>query len=506
MSATRVSPVRVAVLSVATVAVVAGVVGLIRPVVSAAPVPGETGFAAYVDVTATPTYPFETPLGPAQQDVLLSFIVAGADDPCAPTWGGYYTLDEAATELELDRRIAQLRLTGGNARVSFGGQANSELSVACTDPQALVAAYQSVVDRYELTAVDLDIEGAALDDAASLARRAEAITQVQDRVKADGGTLAVWLTLPVDTNGLTETGLQAARVMLDGGVDLAGINGMTMNFGATRDSGDAMSDAVIESATALHGQVQALLDAAGTSLGSTEAWSRVGITPMIGQNDTPGEVFDIGDAERVNTFARGVGVGLLSMWSANRDSTCKRPLPVVIAVVQTSCSGIDQEGISFASVLADKTSEVSASPAATESAPAERRSSSPVVVDDPATSPFPIWEPLAAYPAGSKVVWRKQVYEAKWWTTGMDPSVPVGSEYDMPWTLLGPVLPGDKPAPLPTVPSGTYMDWDVTEAYEAGSRVVIDDVPYEAKWWTQGQEPGVAVAGGSPWVLVTPAS
>ena len=72
--------------------------------------------------------------------MLLSFVVAGPDDACTPTWGGYYTLDQAATDLELDRRIAQLRLTGGNARVSFGGQANRELSVACDDPDALAAA------------------------------------------------------------------------------------------------------------------------------------------------------------------------------------------------------------------------------------------------------------------------------------------------------------------------------------------------------------------------------
>ena len=75
---------------------------------------------------------------------------------------------------------------------------------------------------------------------------------------------------------------------------------------------------------------------------------------------------------------------------------------------------------------------------------------------------------------------------------------------DSPWTLLGPVLPGDTPSPLPTLPADSYPQWDATQAYVAGTRVQLGLVPYEAKWWTQGQEPGTSVAGGSPWVLVIP--
>jgi len=74
----------------------------------------------------------------------------------------------------------------------------------------------------------------------------------------------------------------------------------------------------------------------------------------------------------------------------------------------------------------------------------------------------------------------------------------------MPWLLVGPVLPGDKPAPLPSLPAGTYPAWNATEAYVAGTRVLLDGVPYQANWWTQGQWPGVAAVGGSPWTLVFP--
>ena len=59
--------------------------------------------------------------------------------------------------------------------VSFGGAANSELSIGCTDPTALAAAYTAVVDRYSLNTIDLDIEGSVGLDPGVNQRRAQAI-------------------------------------------------------------------------------------------------------------------------------------------------------------------------------------------------------------------------------------------------------------------------------------------------------------------------------------------
>ena len=80
----------------------------------------------------------------------------------------------------------------------------------------------------------------------------------------------------------------------------------------------------------------------------------------------------------------------------------------------------------------------------------------------------------------------------------------MASAYDTPWTLIGPVLPGDTPAPPPTMAPNTYDQWNASTPYLAGSRVQVGLVPYEAKWWTQGQRPGDTFSGGSPWVLVYP--
>ena len=507
---TRISLLRVGVLLACTAAV--GWVGFrtVSEIVLVPATPGPSTFSAYVDVTAWPSYAFEIPSGPAQSEVILSFIVSDPAAACAPSWGGYYSLDAAAAEIELDRRVQQLRDVGGDVRVSFGGAANSELALGCTDSEQLLDAYRSVVSRYDLTTIDLDIEGAALDDAASIERRAVAIAALQAEREADGGKgLAVWLTLPVGPDGLTAAGEQAVAQTLASGVHVTGINGMTMDYGLVTSAAKPQVDTILRSATALHGQVSELFARAGQSLSERDAWGKVGVTPMIGQNDIATEIFTLQDAALVNEFARDHGVGLVSMWSLNRDTTCVSPLPTVLSVVQTTCSGVDQKGESYALTLAE---DLPAAAVRTPEGASDGPKPSPApavtpgnVVDDPAKSPYPIWDPLGEYPAGTKIVWRQQVYSARYWTSGFAPDTQVATAYDSPWTLLGPVLPGDTPAPLPTLPEGSYPQWDEEDIYEAGARVQLGLVPYEAKWWSQGTEPGVPVAGGNPWVLIIPA-
>ena len=99
-------------------------------------------FAPYVDVTATPYFAFEQPNDSVNgKNVILSFIVSSKTDVCTPTWGGFYTLEEANKELDLDRRIARYRQQEGNIAVSFGGLLNDELAINCKDPELLQNAY-----------------------------------------------------------------------------------------------------------------------------------------------------------------------------------------------------------------------------------------------------------------------------------------------------------------------------------------------------------------------------
>ena len=127
------------------------------------------------------------------------------------------------------------------------------------------------------------------------------------------------------------------------------------------------------------------------------------------------------------------------------------------------------------------------------------------VVDNPATSPYPIWAEESSYLEGTKVVWHKNVYQTKWWTRGDLPDNPVLNEWETPWVLIGPVLPGETPIPKPTLPAGTYPDWAGTAIYEKGALILFDGVPYESKWWNQGESPDAAAADpdGSPWAVLS---
>lgn len=460
-------------------------------------------FAPYVDVTATPAFAFEQVESNPSREVMLSFIVSSASKPCEPSWGGAYSIDEAASSLDLDRRIERLRQQKGNIAISFGGLSNQELAVACKNDDQLYKAYKSIIQRYDINTVDLDLEGESLTDSASAERRAKVISKLQSDMRSDGKNLAVWATLPVATFGLTEDGTNAVSVLLKNKVDLAGVNGMTMNYGDSLKSGQTMFEGSKEALENLHRQLGILYEQNGTHLNNATLWSKIGVTPLIGQNDVHSEVFTLDDAKKINEFAISKGVGRMSMWSANRDLECGINY-IDIKKMSDACSGVLQEKHAFSSELRKKFdgSILSSSSSVTKSDP---QSSSSDEADDPKSSPYQIWSPDGAYLQGTKVVWHKNVYEAKWWTQNDTPDNPVLQSWETPWKLIGPVLPGDKPVARVTLPAGTYPEWSGTTIYETGSRVLFEGVPYQAKWWNTANSPAAALsnADNSPWAPLT---
>ena len=468
-------------------------------------------FAPYVDVTATPQYAFEDVPAAAPTSTVLGFVVSATDAPCDPSWGTFYSMSTASDGLDLDRRVARLRQLGGSVTVSFGGAANSELSIGCTDPAALTAAYQSVVDRYSLSAIDLDIEGSASSAPEVNERRALAIAAMTTQQAVDGTPVDVWLTLPVGPSGLTAEGLSVLTSMLAAKVPLAGVNGMTMDYGVPIEG--SMANESELALTALQQQIKSAYATAGTELSDAQAWQLIGATPMIGQNDIAGEIFGLADAQQLVSFAQTHQIGRVSMWSANRDKSCGPNYPDV-RVVSDACSGVEQTAGEFAGIFQQVQSgqpaapvpTVSADATATATATAGAGNRAGVDPDNPATSPYAIWNVNQAYPKGTKTVWHHNVYQAKWYSIGDEPDAPVSSADQTPWTLIGPVLPGDHPAPLPTLAPGTYPDWTATDVYVAGSRVLLDGVGYQAKYYTQGDVPGAVPTSPndtSPWALIT---
>ncbi|MBP1234742.1 chitinase [Arthrobacter sp. PvP102] len=308
-----------------------------------------TWFAGYVDVTVSPPYAFEEAATPGTRDVVLAFLVASPQDLCVASWGAAYGLDEANTALGLERRISSLRSSGGSAAVSFGGARNSELATTCQDEEKLRTAYRDVVERYEPAFIDFDLEGADLLDQAGAERRARAVAWLQGDRNSSGKELAVWLTLPASPRGLTDAGIAAVEQMLQAGVDLAGVNIMTMNYGASRSSSQGMLDAAKAAAAATHDQLGIVYQRTGTNLSREQVWKKIGLTPMIGRNDLPGEVFELDAARDLKDYAVELGIQRLSMWSLNRDATC--PSSEEGPTASFTCSGVDQGSSRFSDLL-----------------------------------------------------------------------------------------------------------------------------------------------------------
>ncbi len=325
------------------------------------------------------------------------------------------------------------------------------------------------------------------------------IAAVQSTEKAAGRNLAVWLTLPVSPTGLSNAGLDVLDSMLAAKVTIAGVNALTMDYGIAVPTGQTMADLAESSLDGLMHQMIAAYAKAGLVLTTDMAWQRIGATPMIGQNDSVAERFQLADATTLLDYARTHHLTRLSMWSLNRDRDCG-PNYANVEVVSSNCSGVEQAAGAFTAIFQPFTSAPSAASTATPTP-------QPTGADDPATSPYQIWNPSSAYPKDTEVVWHHNVYIAKWYTQGDQPDAPVSSASATPWTLVGPVLPGEHPAPTPTLSVGTYPAWSATQVYVAGDRVLYNGVGYQAKYYTQGDVPlapgSSAPAANAPWQLLT---
>lgn len=311
--------------------------------------PQPTWFAGYVDVTVSPPYDFEEAATDGTRDVVLAFLVASPEDVCVASWGAAYGLEEANGALGLEKRLSDLRSRGGSAAVSFGGARNSELATTCRDEAKLRTAYRDVVERYEPAFVDFDLEGADLVDQAGGERRARAVAALQGDRNSSGKELAVWLTLPASPRGLTDAGIAAVEQMLQAGVQLAGVNIMTMNYGASRGSSQSMLEAAKAAADATHDQLGIVYQRAGINLSREQTWKKIGLTPMIGRNDLPGEIFELDAARALKDYAVELEVQRLSMWSLNRDASCASGEQGESATF--TCSGVDQGTTRFSDLL-----------------------------------------------------------------------------------------------------------------------------------------------------------
>lgn len=278
-------------------------------------------FAPFVDATAWPPLKFADLYATTKVPFYnLGFIVSQKPSICYPSWGTYYPAEAGP----LNDQIKAIRALGGDVTVSFGGAANIPIHVTAPDATILKEQYKRFVIAYGLTRIDFDIEGpwgSKSYDAANI-RNSKALKILQDELVTMGKYVDVWFTLPILPTGLTPDGLNILQLALNEGVTIAGVNVMTMDYGdsVAPDPAGKMGQYGIQAITSLKNQLNTLYKGSKTE---AELWAMVGTTPMLGVNDVVSEVFKQSDARETLTFAQSKSIGMISMWSANRDHSAQ---------------------------------------------------------------------------------------------------------------------------------------------------------------------------------------
>ena len=245
----------------------------------------------------------------------LAFIIARQDGYGKdakyfpePSWYGRIPIGENLYHDQIDA----IRKRGGDVIMSFGGEGGKEMANVIEDPIALAAAYQKVIDQYQFTWLDFDVEGNNLEQGKlDSERRNTALASLQ---KKNPG-LIISYTLPVDPDGISAASqalLADAKVK---GVNVHSANLMVMFFGKRFvGKGKSEGELGVESAKAAYAQIQKIDPAI-----------QIGLCPCLGRNGSESEVFDLADAKTLKAFAdKTPWICSLHYWSINDDAARPR--------------------------------------------------------------------------------------------------------------------------------------------------------------------------------------
>jgi hypothetical protein len=279
----------------------------------------------YIDITMSSPAMADVARATGQKFYTLAFILGSGT--CTPMWGGTIPL----TDARISQQISDLRALGGDVAVSFGGAMGPYLQQSCPSQAEQVGAIEKVIDTCHVKRIDFDIEASVPLDTMN-----KAIAQVQ-RERA-GTTVSYTLMVQSDDYGLTPAlGVDLLKNAKANGVNVGIVNPMTMDFGSTKPWGQA----VIAAAQSTLGQMAQIWP----EKSAADLNRMLGVTPMIGRNDT-GPVFTQTDAHDLVNWANGHHIGSLGFWSVGRDNGgCPG------GGVSPTCSSIAQTKYEFTSIF-----------------------------------------------------------------------------------------------------------------------------------------------------------
>ncbi len=327
-------------------------------------------------------------------------------------------------------QISALRAAGGDVSISFGGYTSdtdaTDLGSACSSAGAMAAQVENVVTTFGVTHLDFDIESNELTDATDYTRTAQALAQVRSWASSQGESLSISYTIPVATSGLTTPGIDVLDAAVQNGFKPNVVNVMTMDYGG---SGIEMGSAANSALDASAGQVANVF-----GISTSAAYAMLGNTPMIGQNDSAGEIFTLADASTVESHAAAEGIAELSFWSEGRDNGgCPGQTGA-----SSTCSGLSQNTGAFTQAFQAFTS------GSTSGGGGGNPTTPPPTTSAPSPTPTQgggggsgscaaAWSNSKAYNSGQEVSYNGANWTANQWNYNEVPGGPSGA-----WNSDGP--------------------------------------------------------------------
>lgn len=196
-----------------------------------------------------------------------------------------------------------IHAAGGEPIAAFGGASGTDPSVTRTQSD-LTTIYLNLKKDFGIQHIDFDFETAGQYNY-KVAFPAALAAQKQDP------TLWFSLTLPVMPSGLTGEGIAMVTYAKQIGLAL-NVQIMAMDYGA---SGLDMGAAAVSAIDATKNNLARIYP----EKSSADLYKMIGVIPMIGQNDTAGEIFSFADATKTASYAKQQNLNLVSMWSLGRD-------------------------------------------------------------------------------------------------------------------------------------------------------------------------------------------
>jgi len=267
----------------------------------------------------------------------LAFLETLSKTSCTLAWNG--SRSDPVTNNHYASDIASLRALGGDVIPSFGGwsadQGGTEIADSCKNVATIAAAYEDVITRYDVTRLDMDVEGRSLTRTDGIDRRNKALKLVQDWAAAQGRPFQVSYTLPTSATGLEQSGVAILQNAVANNTRVDVVNIMAFDYydHVTTDMGTAATKAA---------------DGTAKQLSMLGLNAKIGITLMPGLDDYPKktEKTTLAHAQEVLDYSQANGLDTLSIWAIQRDNGgCPG------STGSNSCSGIVQSTWDFTHLL-----------------------------------------------------------------------------------------------------------------------------------------------------------